>query len=525
MANYSKISLSSFSLFAFFCASCGKPTPQTQGNSSVKVIYGEDDRRASAEWTETEKMWAKTTAALIDASKITRINDEISIIEKVDTFGKSMPMCEGEKFEELVDPAFCSGFLAGDSSTLVTAGHCIQTHIDCLRTRFVFNMASPQTTRHHTLIVKNSDIYGCAQVTNSTLIDDEKNDRLKGKDFSIVKLDRANQETMPLPVQPDNAYAAGTALTMIGHPAGLPTIVTTGKIIENTSSGTTFLADVDAYGGNSGSMVLDTARGQISGILVNGATDYEFNETNQCYTSKRCEFVTGGEDCAGEGITKSSLFRDALGSQPKIAVVEKTLTTFSDDFTVSQDSEYIIRFDVPEKAIYFVGLNSVHSTQYLYEGSDLSVARQVGSFKGSSLQQIAKGPHALSFMNAGDREFIARMGMKKAIASDIKAEVLKLVDGKLTLDIMTEKFKPTYLSLEIPEGGSREYVLRTTGATDTMLKLFAVQADGGLSFVAENDDSNGDLNAKLANTLKVGKYIIEVATYSGDAASFQFVVE
>ena len=211
------------------CAlACGKPSPY----SSPKVIYGEDDRKSHEAWTEVEAKWAESTAVLISADQITRINDEISIIEKVERFAPRGGLyCENERFAGLPAPGFCSGFLAGDSRTFVTAGHCITSYVDCRRTRFVFGLKDPSATRQASILVSNDDIFACDALKNTKV---EYGEFKKATDFAVLTLDRAHPTAKPLPVKVDDIYAIASGMTMIGHPIGLPTIVTTGRVVQES---------------------------------------------------------------------------------------------------------------------------------------------------------------------------------------------------------------------------------------------------------------------------------------------------
>ena len=97
-------------------------------------------------------------------------------------------------------------------------------------------------------------------------------------------------------IRKEGAIANGTAITVIGHPSGLPTKISGGANVRSTDQQAYFVANLDTYGGNSGSAVFNTMTREVEGILVRGETDYVSNGT--CNVSKVCP-TTGcrGEDC------------------------------------------------------------------------------------------------------------------------------------------------------------------------------------------------------------------------------------
>ncbi len=73
-------------------------------------------------------------------------------------------------------------------------------------------------------------------------------------------------------------------LYVIGHPSGLPTKVADGAQV-CTQKGTHFSANLDTYGGNSGSAVFNAKTNEVVGILVRGANDYTYDMGRRCTIS------------------------------------------------------------------------------------------------------------------------------------------------------------------------------------------------------------------------------------------------
>jgi len=77
---------------------------------------------------------------------------------------------------------------------------------------------------------------------------------------------------------------------MLGHPTALPLKVDMGGEVKAVEQ-TTFNANTDSFGGNSGSAVLNAATGLIEGILVAGYTDYV--QDGSCSRPNVCDDDTG----------------------------------------------------------------------------------------------------------------------------------------------------------------------------------------------------------------------------------------
>ena len=87
---------------------------------------------------------------------------------------------------------------------------------------------------------------------------------------------------------------------MIGHPCGLPQKFADGATVRDNTPKAFFVANLDTYGGNSGSPVFNSSNQAVEGILVRGENDFVTNGT--CFVSLVCP-TTG---CRGEDVTRAS---------------------------------------------------------------------------------------------------------------------------------------------------------------------------------------------------------------------------
>lgn len=253
-----------------------------------EVIYGDDDR-VDLYQVENRKVLelADSTAALFEASDVSIEGAAARL--KTSHYGNSMNLCKEERFWDQVNGAFCSGSLVAPD-ILMTAGHCVRSETACRGTKFVFGFAY-KAKGQNVSQVPASDVYGCSRL----LVREEVG---SGADWALIKLDRPVTGRKPLPVNKLGDPVKDAPLVVIGHPAGLPTKVAGGASVRDPGPSGYFVANLDTYGGNSGSAVFNAKTGLIEGILVRGEQDYVWK--GSCRVSKHC----GDDECRGEDVTK-----------------------------------------------------------------------------------------------------------------------------------------------------------------------------------------------------------------------------
>jgi V8-like Glu-specific endopeptidase len=254
------------------------------------VIYGDDDRLDLHEVRSGKlKAMAASTVALFKASGVRDEDGQSQLTTS--SYGGRYNLCEDEPFREQSSGAFCSGSLVGPD-LVMTAGHCIRSASACKTTKFVFGFGIGKKGGGTPTQVASSEVYGCSELLGSTVVN-------SGADWALVRLDRAVANHTPLKISRNGAPANGTPLIVIGHPAGLPTKVAGGATVRTNERTGHFVANLDTYGGNSGSAVFNAISGEIVGILVRGETDYVYDSANQCRRSNECS----DDGCRGEDVT------------------------------------------------------------------------------------------------------------------------------------------------------------------------------------------------------------------------------
>ena len=257
----------------------------TASIASTKVIYGDDDRLDVFESTNSMFVeLSKSTAAMIPNRAIKKAFGGKTYTIKSKTLAQR-GICKSERFANQPTAANCSGFLVGDKY-LVTAGHCIRSQSDCSGSHWAFNYKMKNTSDANLQLPAN-DVYRCKKIISQSL------DSRTKDDYALIELDRVTNKR-PLTFRRKGKVTKNTKLVVIGHPTGLPTKIADGAWVRSMNN-VFFSANLDTYGGNSGSAVFNAVNGQIEGILVRGATDYV--SRGGCRVSNRISNSSGrGED-------------------------------------------------------------------------------------------------------------------------------------------------------------------------------------------------------------------------------------
>lgn len=254
--------------------------------AGVDVVYGDDNRvDVYASNNQFYVDLSVSTAAMVKSSNLQVLGDEVKIK------GRSLEargMCASERFSHQSTAASCSGFLVGPN-LLVTAGHCIENMSDCRSNDWVFDYKVENDTQANVTVDKKS-VYKCKRIISQSL------SRRTKDDYALIELDRKVTDRNPLKYRTSGKIKRGTELVVIGHPTGLPTKIADGAKVRKVNK-VFFQANLDTYGGNSGSAVFNAQTGEVEGILVRGERDYKYNSSKGCYETNYLSDNGGrGED-------------------------------------------------------------------------------------------------------------------------------------------------------------------------------------------------------------------------------------
>ena len=321
-------------------------------SAEEKVIYGDDDRIDYNAMPASMKNLADGVVSLWESSKVTLEEGSYNLNTRI--FGDVMNLCPEERFIEQKMGAFCSGSLVGDD-IIMTAGHCITDETDCKKTKFVFGFAKKSrfffnfdSLSSVPEKISPDNVYSCKHIINRFLAgenNDENDNRIAlGADYALIKLDRTVIGRTPLRINRVTDIKNETDLFVIGHPMGLPVKLAGGASVRDASPKDYFVANLDTYGGNSGSPVFNAKTKLIEGILVRGETD--FVETNEgCSVSNELP-QDGGR---GEDVTKISALASFIPELSKKTLTKTVAKNIKIDNILNEDmGDFIIPMPVFE---------------------------------------------------------------------------------------------------------------------------------------------------------------------------------
>lgn len=234
---------------------------------SQKIVYGVDNRVDTYDATRSQKRLALSTAGMIKNQKLVSAGDHFILPPA--TIQKEMNLCSDQRFKHQPSAVICSGFLVGPD-LLVTAGHCIPNQESCDGVSWVFDYKENESTQKTDVMVPKSKVFKCSKVLEAKL----EGYGASKHDYALVKLERVASGRKALKYRKSGKLSDSEAITVIGHPSGLPQKVTSGAQVVDNSAISYFETNLDTFGGNSGSAVFNDKTGQVEGILVRGATDY-----------------------------------------------------------------------------------------------------------------------------------------------------------------------------------------------------------------------------------------------------------
>jgi Bacterial tandem repeat domain 1/Trypsin-like peptidase domain len=257
-----------------------------------KVIYGTDDRVDVFQLPAGPNLDdVDSVVALFNVASVVDNGNGTSTLQ-TQNFGTAQNLCAGERFRDQPIGAFCSGFLVA-ADIIATAGHCVNDS-NVTNARFVFGFRMRNATTAET-VISNGEIYRGVAVIGRQEVG-------SGPDWALVRIDRPVANHRIVRIRRTGKIGDTQALHVIGHPSGLPTKFADGAAVRNNQPNEFFVANLDTYGGNSGSPVFNSNTHEVEGILVRGETD--FVRQGSCQVSMVCP-STG---CRGEDCTRTTEF-------------------------------------------------------------------------------------------------------------------------------------------------------------------------------------------------------------------------
>ncbi|MHA2252747.1 MAG: trypsin-like serine peptidase [Candidatus Kariarchaeaceae archaeon] len=267
--------------------------------SSQKVIYGVDDREDLYQVDDQPILdMADSVVSLFWASDVIDNGDGTSTLV-TQNYGNAWNLCQNEPFRDQPIGAFCSGFLVG-RNIIATAGHCVDSS-NLASIRFVFGFRMIDANNAQT-VISNNEIFSGESVIARVYTANKA-------DWALVRLSEPAINHNIASIRRDEKIPDNQAVYVIGHPMGLPIKVAGGANVRTNTPLEYFVANLDTYGGNSGSPVINSDNHVVEGILVRGETDLTTvnpGTPNACNVSLVCP----NSGCSGEDCTRTTEFAE-----------------------------------------------------------------------------------------------------------------------------------------------------------------------------------------------------------------------
>ncbi len=207
---------------------------------------------------------------------------------------EAQDMCKDERF--VTSPALpaCTGFLVAPN-IMASAGHCFIDENDCANKKIIFDVDdSKQNAKGYK--VKTSNIFSCSRII--TTVYDQSDPYYQ--DYSLIELNRVPKGRSPLKLNLVKKIADKEKVFMIGHPMGMPLMLSPEGSVSSNSNEYQFSTNLDSFEGNSGSPVFNAKTFEVEGFIVNGQEDLFQDPELKCY---RNAVHTGS---GNEGVLRSS---------------------------------------------------------------------------------------------------------------------------------------------------------------------------------------------------------------------------
>lgn len=261
-------------------------------SQGLNSIYGKDDREFITNKSDPRIQELAKSVALIVPVDITETGLFKTTI-KASSLQETLQMCVSEHFVTRPAVSGCTGFLVAPN-ILASAGHCFVTESDCATKKIIFDVDTKDQSKKG-YSVNTRSVYSCSRII-STVYDPNRMDE---QDYSLIELDR-DPKRAPLKLNLKKRIENTANVFMIGHPYGMPLMLSREAALMDNSVPYQFKAGLDSFEGNSGSPVFNSKTFEVEGILVNGQEDLVYDPKNECYRNQ----VYDGK--GGEGVFRAT---------------------------------------------------------------------------------------------------------------------------------------------------------------------------------------------------------------------------
>lgn len=282
--------------------------------TSQPVVFGADDRQDPFTLGAEPNLLAQSDLVVLHGGVVANSDGTTSTIQSPGTNGSLNNLCSDQRFLSQPIPGSCTAFLVAPDLA-ATAAHCIQGN-----NIFVFHFKMEDATNAR-LTVKNSDVYHSIRTVD--FVNDPSG---SGQDWAIVQLDRQVSNHRVAQLRHSGQVSLGDAVSMLGHPFGLPYKYANSATVLTNSHPVVFGANLDEFGGNSGSPVYSAVTRSVEGMLTGGQRpELVPDPVSGCNRVRVCpQNGCGGDVNNGAYINRASAFNGGVNAQTATFFVDVT---------------------------------------------------------------------------------------------------------------------------------------------------------------------------------------------------------
>lgn len=256
----------------------GSRMGRKRSDVTVKGIYGRDDRLDEYQIQDTRILAGGDAAVvLIERSSLVLNRGGYTLTEAPSLSEYVEGLCPDEPFRDQPTAGLCSGFLVAPD-LIATAGHCqgCGDEIKEMAAVFGYVMTDAETA---VTVFDVADVYFCEEAVAG---------QTGTPDWSLIRLDRPVTNHVPVRIRRTGFVPEQQSLLVVGHSLGLPRKYDSGGIVRDNWMTSYFSANLDTFGGNSGSAVFNLDTMMVEGILVAGNEDFAYDSASGCTRSSVC---------------------------------------------------------------------------------------------------------------------------------------------------------------------------------------------------------------------------------------------
>ena len=252
-----------------------------QSQAKLEAVFGSDSRRDEYQINDPALLAAGDATVVLIPLSILTSNSDGSYTLPDQTLAEwyfnntERVLCPNEPFRDQPAPGLCSGFLVAPD-IIATTGNCLECPCELSDRAVVFGfvMLDANTPK---LTVPAQDVYFVRDIVAM---------QTGYPDWALARLDRPVTGHTPLPLRRSGQIGDYQTLIAIGYPMGIPRKYDLGGSVRDNTPVTYFQADLDAYEGSNGSVVLNWDTKRVEGFIVRGHNDFISDPNLNCDRSK-----------------------------------------------------------------------------------------------------------------------------------------------------------------------------------------------------------------------------------------------